>query len=734
MQGHRGISERDRGASSFIIVTHVGRRQIIARACVVSFQDGIRNSANGDGMMGSEHHRAPSASEIKKDDGNGVEKGFSKRLMLSRKRKQCRPLWTSWAILLVCCSQQGASFTSCLTPTLLQHPDGLWMPRHKNHNRRVSCRMKHVRYKKSGRARQTDDGGDDLKSGATESQRHETDNEYNFWHGDTSVDAVTRDFNMDLQNLAMEDPEKAQDALEVMQDLYQEHAKESPPNADSIYIQPNAACYTTVMDGWVQSDEEDAAMKAQILLDRLQTLYDDTNDESLRPNEVSFMLVCQAWADTYTDDFSSETAERAEKILERMKDRGIQPSVKVYTAVLLAWCKRAGKVRGAMAHADRLLQEMESYATSQDEEKGLRNEQVVRPNVITYTTYIGGLARSKEHNLAARASDVLERMKKHGVQPDMVAYTSVLNALSKCQSKKEKETAASKAVSIIEEMEGLYDEDYYYAKPSLITYSTAINAIGNSLDPSAPELAEKMLRHMYKLHESKRIEGLKPTTATFNAVITAMARSRLRRGRKTAQRAEQLLVEMFRRSEREEKNVMPNVKTWGGVLQVWAQSGLADAAENAQRVLNKMEDLYKNGDTTVGQNVVCFTTVIGAWCRAGRVDRAEALLTKMEDLFEITGEIDLRPNSISYVTMIDGFVRHDAPNAAQKAQDTVNRMMKLYAKDVGFIRPSKIVFNTLINAYSKSSDPGAAQAAEQILQWMENQYREAGDEYLKPGT
>lgn len=691
------------------------------------------------------------ADGIAKDDGNGIETRLVKRLMLYRKRKRYRTGnkdakgWISIAILLICCPQQGASFTArqkafaSLTPTSLLQHSGPRMHYHQAHHRQVSCWMKNLRFKRSsqGRERQTDDDFD-LSPNTSRTCETEKENEYNFWRGDTSVDAITRDFNMDLQNLAMEDPEKAQDALEVMQDLYQRHSKDSS-KADSIYIQPNAACYTTVMDGWVQSDYEDAAMKAQILLDRLQALYDETNDESLRPNEVSFMLVCQAWADTYTDDFTGETAERAEKILQRMKEQGIQPSVKVYTAVLLAWCKRAGKVQGAMAHAEELLQEMESYSSQpdgamKDRKETLRNDQGVRPNVITYTTYIGGLARSKEHNLAERAEDVLDRMKKHGIQPDMVAYTSVLNALSKCQSKNEREKAATKAVSIIEEMEGLYDEEYYYAKPSLITYSTAINAIGNSLDPSAPELAENMLRHMYELHDSKRIEGLKPSTATFNAVITAMARSKLRRGRKTAKKAEQLLVEMFRRSERGEKHVMPNVKTWGGVLLAWAESGLPDAAENAQRVLNKMEDLYKNGDTTVGANVVCFTTVIGAWCRAGHVDRAEELLMKMEELFEITGERDLRPNSISYVTMIDGFVRNNAPNAAQKAQDTVNRMIKLYAKDVGFTRPSKIVFNTLINAYSKSSEPGAAQAAEQILQWMENQYREAGDKYLKPGT
>ena len=55
----------------------------------------------------------------------------------------------------------------------------------------------------------------------------------------------------------------------------------------------------------------------------------------------------------------------------------------------------------------------------------------VRPNVLSYTSYIGGLGRSKEKDKARQAEAVLERMKRHGVQPDMVALTSVINCWSR---------------------------------------------------------------------------------------------------------------------------------------------------------------------------------------------------------------------------------------------------------------------------------------------------------------
>ena len=548
----------------------------------------------------------------------------------------------------------------------------------------------------------------------------EPNESYDFFESDIT----TKSFNMDLQNLCEEDAQRAQDALEIMQELYEQRN-----DTDGIYVQPDASCYTTVIDGWLQSNHDHAPMRAQALLDRMEQLYDETRSESIRPNAVTYMLVCQTWAETYNDDDMGESAERAQQILTQMKQRGMQPDMKIYTLVLNAWARRAGRVRGAMSRAEAILEEMESYAMDADDSDSVS----IKPNVIHYTTVISGYSRCKERDLATKAQAMLDRMERNGVQPDMVAYTSVLNAWAKSKSRKEREVAATRAVDLMKKMEDLYAQEFYNVKPNLISYSTGISAIGNSLDPAAPEMAERVLRHMYDLNESGAITGIKPSTATFNAVITVMARCRLRRGRKTARRAEQLLVEMVKRTRQGEENVQPSVKTWGGLILAWAESGLPDAAENAQRVLDKMEALYRQGDSTVEPNVVCFTTVMKSWCSSGRVDRAEEILKKLEHQFEVTGDKEVRPNSITYVTLIDGLVRQNAPNAAQRAQETVDRMVKLYAKgsDLDFVRPSRIVFNSLINAWSRCSEPRSAQKAEQILKWMETQYQ-AGDKYVKP--
>jgi hypothetical protein len=329
-------------------------------------------------------------------------------------------------------------------------------------------------------------------------------------------------------------------------------------------------------------------------------------------------------------------------------------------------------------------------------------------------------------------------MHQHGVEADMVAYTSILNCWAKACSRKEREQASKRALEILSEMEHMYlQEEKFHVKPNAITYATAIKAIGNSLDPNAPALAEQVLRRMYNLTESGVIH-VPPNAGTFNAVITSLSSSGPRSQKlANAKRAEHLLVDMIKRVRNNEVAVEPNVRTWGAVLRAWSDSGQPDSGEQAQRVLDQLEGWYEEGKSSVRPNVVCYTTVMNAWARGHAnselaLDKVETLLRKMEDAFEETLDIDIRPNKISYVTAIYAFSRKSKHYAASRAQATVDRMMRLYAKGLGHDRPTRIVFNALINAWSRSNEPNAAANAEKIFQWMETQYRDRGDEFVKP--
>lgn len=536
---------------------------------------------------------------------------------------------------------------------------------------------------------------------------------YTFWQDHVSIEH----FHMDLINLAEDSPAKAQDAIDIMSEWY----ADQPTSRWT--VQPDTRCYLTVLQAWLQVGKVD---EAQNVLTRMEQLQEAGNP-LVAPTELAYLLVIQGYAYDSKSDLAGKAAQQAEDLMRHMSKRGLVPGVKIWSIVLDGWCRRAGLVPGAMARAEALLREMEDTAENNGPDR-------VAPNVLSYTCFIGGLARSKERDLARQAEAVLERMDRFGVSPDVVAYTSVLNCWSKAVSRRERDMAATRAVQILTEMERLYAKEYYHVKPSLITYATAIRAIGNSLDSNAPKLAENVLARMYNLHQTGAIANLKPTTATYNAVLHALSRAPAANRLRYARRAEQILMEMTKRAADGEKDVRPDVRTWAAVLRAWAQCGQADAAENAQRVLDKLEDMYRSGKTSVRPNFVCYTTTMGAWGNSRRkdaLDKMETILRQMEDAYEKTLEADVRPNTVSYVTAIDAFIRRSDKDAATRAQATVDRMLRLYAKGLGHVRPTRTIFNCLIHAYSKSKAPDAATKAEKIFKWMEAQGR-AGDDLVRP--
>lgn len=199
---------------------------------------------------------------------------------------------------------------------------------------------------------------------------------YNFWGEDITIVS----FNMDLHNLVMDDPLRAIDYLEIM-----EAAHERDPS-DRNLLRPDSASYTTVIEGLCCGNHDDAAAeRAQALLEKME------RSTHLEPNQLTYSLVCQKWAELYKNDFSGANAQKAHNILLALQEENKQPTAKLYSIVLEGWCRRIGKVPHAMEEVERLLREMEALGGT------------VRPNVVTYTSVIGGLARSRYPDLATRA-------------------------------------------------------------------------------------------------------------------------------------------------------------------------------------------------------------------------------------------------------------------------------------------------------------------------------------------
>ena len=76
-------------------------------------------------------------------------------------------------------------------------------------------------------------------------------------------------------------------------------------------IEPNDVSYTSVVVGWTNSEDPDAAIKAEKILWRMERLY-QSGRELVKPNVITFSAVINAYS-------KRGDAKKAERLLQKMQ-------------------------------------------------------------------------------------------------------------------------------------------------------------------------------------------------------------------------------------------------------------------------------------------------------------------------------------------------------------------------------------------------------------------------------
>ena len=186
-------------------------------------------------------------------------------------------------------------------------------------------------------------------------------------------------------------------------------------------------------------------------------------------------------------------------------------------------------------------------------------------------------------------------------------------------------------------------------------------------------------------------------------------------------------------------------------LGAWAKSGVRGAADRAEAILRKMDQLSKERDTVVRPDNISFNTVLHAWSRSDSkwgAKRAEAILKHMDKLYAASKSksksnsnsnnnddddnvnvVVVRPDTVTYSTCINAWARaaashnfdqNDGISPARNAEAILRRMEHVYQTGTNLrAKPNLLAYNTVLNAWSKSGEPGAAKQACAILETME---------------
>jgi hypothetical protein len=292
--------------------------------------------------------------------------------------------------------------------------------------------------------------------------------------------------------------------------------------------------------------------------------------------------------------------------------------------------------------------------------------------------------------------------------PDTVSYNSCLSALAKTSSRNYQKSA-SLGQDLLQEMEELHalqiekNQEWYQknhdgkldqeelsmgpprirVKPNVRSYSTVMDAWGRQGTQDGAQKAQELLDRLSSKYQVTNDLAMQPNAISYNTVINAWAKAGAKE--EGALQCEALLEDMGNLSD---------VISYNGVLHAWARSGAPNAGERAENILRDMWHVQPNGRT--------YTTVMDAWSRSHGCDdsaaRAYSLLLESEELAANEGDESMKPNCISYATVINAYaLSKTEPLKAHKAFRLLQRM-----NQNPDIRPNHVAYNSVLNACATS--------------------------------
>ncbi|KAL3911693.1 MAG: hypothetical protein SGARI_001520 [Bacillariaceae sp.] len=177
--------------------------------------------------------------------------------------------------------------------------------------------------------------------------------------------------------------------------------------------------------------------------------------------------------------------------------------------------------------------------------------------------------------------------------------------------------------------------------------------------------------------------------------------------------SENLLRRLVQEARAGNPQANPTVADYNCILETWGRSnGGVFAAERCEAILTQMQNQYElEGDRLVQPNLSSFKICIMAWKHAGGDSlssfRAQRVLEWMINLYD-TGKNDLAfPDQMCFDSVLQSWSRNthkQAPNYAEKLLGTMETLSN--QEETGYphrIRPRTLSYNAILGAWSRAS-------------------------------
>ena len=346
------------------------------------------------------------------------------------------------------------------------------------------------------------------------------------------------------------------------------------------------------------------------------------------------------------------------------------------------------------------------------------NNDYWEPNYIDFKTCLQAWELSDDKETVTHVMDLLAEQRDFynnglvSVKPDLEIFQIVFRVLKSSRER----GIDRRAYSIYQSLSD------YDVIPDEEIYSSIISLTAKSRDRGAASRAENLLKEAVERYPPRQlpdgtVKGI--TTDTFNVVVTSWAKSSDEKG---PDRAEQLIVYMdeIDTQNGDLKVCNPNTKTFTSLIDAYAQTNEWDGVRQAEMILNRLLDQYMNDESDTDHlepNIATWTIVISAWARLSKknskdaADNADKLLKRMETLYE-AGRITFPPDVITYVTCMNALAYSKKPNGPYRAEELLDEMNEKYLDGDDTMKPSSRSIKVVIDSYVKK---GKMENAESVL-------------------
>lgn len=380
------------------------------------------------------------------------------------------------------------------------------------------------------------------------------------------------------------------------------------------------------------------ARRALRLFYQLQHWHDASGGK-IRPDDVTFSLIIKILSDNGSLD--DKQSFGLNTLFARMESFGIKPNEKHYHAAIRAQNRQnpSGCIDDSPMNAESLLQHAkEKYA----------EDGSVKPTTTLYTECISAYGASVKHNSIAKVLELANELtslykttKDAAFKPDMIFYSTIIDALSKVKS----DEALDCALRILDEAETMHSSGEVEDGPNRYVYTNVLNAIAKSSKPNRAKMADDLMQRMIKRAKDLKDDSLLPDTVTYTSLIQALANSR---EKDSIDRALKWFREMESQYLIGNDAVRPNKMTYTALINCWSYSNRPEAPEKVASILTKMEEAAEEGHFDSKPDAFVYGSIIKMMNKSKSDDKAARvwrLYERMKSKYE-SGDAEMKPNNI----------------------------------------------------------------------------------------